>query len=147
MKVILLLQEIRKTMCNFQDKRYVQHNMLMMWKKCYDLKQQPNELVQEHCKRFKLQVKVVESVRGSFGRDDQLLTDVGFKSNNSVKFEEMKNAAAVAKQKHLVHEFIYDADHVRCAHVKDGLHSDCNKDYEKRARSVLKLLKQHATHC
>ena len=67
MDVILLLKEIRKIMYNYQDKRYVQHNMLMTWKKFYDLKQQPNELVQEYYKRFKLQVKVVESVGGSFG--------------------------------------------------------------------------------
>ena len=134
MDVILLLKEIRKIMYNYQDKRYVQHSMLMTWKKFYDLKQQPNESVQEYYERFKLQVKVVESVGGSFGRDDMLLTDVGFTGDDTAAMGEMKKAAEVAKQKYLAHKFIYDADHERYVHVKDGLHADYNKDYDKKGK-------------
>ena len=134
MDVIALLEAIRKIIYNFQDKRYVQHNMLMTWKKFYDLKQQPHESVQEHYERFKLQVKVVESVGGSFGRDDQLLLDAGFTGGTLTGFDEMRKAAEIAKQKFLAYKFIYDADHARYGHVKEGLHSDYNKDYEKKGK-------------
>ena len=65
----------------------------------WNLKQQLNKSVQEHYERFQLQVKVVESVGGSFGCDGQLLTNVGFAHNNMAKFSEMKKAAELANQK------------------------------------------------
>ena len=46
MNVLKLLEEIRKIMFNFQDKRYVYHNIYMTWKWFYDIKQLPNETVQ-----------------------------------------------------------------------------------------------------
>ena len=79
--VIKLFQEIWKFMFNFQEKRYTQHNVLMTWKKFYEMKQQPEESVQEYYEWFKLQVKVVESIGGSFGRDDALLSNAGFVGN------------------------------------------------------------------
>ena len=77
MNVIKVFQEIRKIMYNFQEKRYTQHNILMTWRKFYDLKELVNESVQEYYKRFKFQVKVVKSVGGTFGPDDALILDAG----------------------------------------------------------------------
>ena len=113
-------------MYNYQEKRYVHHNMMMTWKKFYDLKQLPNETVQEYYEKFKLQVKVVESVGGSFGRDEQLLVDAGLTTDGFTTVTELNAAAEKAKQKFLAHKFIYDADHARYRHAKDGLHSDYN---------------------
>ena len=117
MDVLLLLKEIRKIMYNFQDKRYVQHNMLMTWNKFYGLKQQPNETVQEYYDRFKLQVKVVESVGGSFGRDDQLLSNAGLTVDDSTMWKDIKEKEKVAKEKYLAYKFIYNADHQRYRHT------------------------------
>ena len=72
-----LLDEVRKIMYNFQEKRYTPHHILMTWLKFFDLKQQPNKTVLEYYERFKLHTKVVESVGGSFGRNDQMLKDAG----------------------------------------------------------------------
>ena len=68
MDSLKLLDEIRKIMDNFQEKRYTPHNILMTWLKFFDLKQQLNETVLEYYERFKLHTKVVESMGGSFGR-------------------------------------------------------------------------------
>ena len=46
--VIKLFVEIRKIMFNFQEKRYTQHNVLMTWRKFYDLKQTAEDSVQEY---------------------------------------------------------------------------------------------------
>ena len=108
--------------------------MMMMWKKFYDLKQQPNETAQEHYKQFKSQVKVVESVGGTFGVDHQLLIDAKWQGDVNMKFEEILKAAAVAKQKYLACKFIYNADHAWHGHVKDGSHLDYNKDYDKKGK-------------
>ena len=62
-----LLEEIKKIVFNFEEKRYKQHNMYMAWQKFYDLRQKPDETVHDWYERFRLQVKVVESVGGCFG--------------------------------------------------------------------------------
>ena len=134
MDVITLLEQIRKIMYNYQEKRYVHHNMLMTWRKFYELKQLPHESVQEYYERFKLQVKVLESVGGSLGRDEQLLVDAGMDPKRTDTMDKMYQYAEIAKEKFLAYKFIYDADHARYGHVKEGLHSDYNKDYEKTGK-------------
>ena len=133
--VIKLFQEIWKFMFNFQEKRYTQHNVLMTWKKFYEMKQQPEESVQEYYERFKLQVKVVESVGGSFGKDDALLSDAGFVGNANSSMQDLEKAHKEAKEKYLAYKFIFDADHVRYGQLKDSLHSDYNKDYDKNGKN------------
>ena len=116
MDVLKLLEEIRKIMYNYQDQRYGQHNVLMAWNKFYDLKQQPHESVLAYYERFKLQVKVLESVGANIGRDDLLLIDSGFETTDpQALFAEMKRVANIAKDKYLAYKFIYDADHKRWA--------------------------------
>ena len=141
MDVLKLLEEIRKIMYNYQDQRYGQHNVLMAWNKFYDLKQQPHESVLAYYERFKLQVKVLESVGANIGRDDLLLIDSGFDTTDPQElFTEMKRVANIAKDKYLAYKFIYNADHARYGHVKDGLHSDFNKDYEKKGKKYPETL-------
>ena len=48
MDPLKLLDEIRKVMYNFQEKRYTPHNILMTWIKFFELRQQPDELVLEY---------------------------------------------------------------------------------------------------
>ena len=135
MDPLKLLDEIRKVMYNFQEKRYTPHNILMTWIKFFELRQQPNETVLEYYERFKLNTKVVESVGGSFGRDEGMLKDAGFDTSDATKsVGDMQSAADQAKQKFLAYKFIYHADHARYGHVKDSLHSDYNKDYEKKGK-------------
>ena len=86
-------------MFNFQEKRYTQHNILMTWRNFYDLKQLVNESVQEYYERFKLQVKVFESLGGTFGLDKALLLDESFKSNKNTTVSDLKKVAKNSKEK------------------------------------------------
>ena len=136
MDVMKLFEEIRTIMYNFQEKTYAQHYILLTWKKFYDLKQQTEESVQDYYKRFKLQVKVVESVGGTFGLDKALLSNAGWTGNKNSLVLDLKKAAEKSKEKYLAYKFIFNSDHTRYGSLKDGLHLDYNKDYEKRWRTT-----------
>ncbi len=56
LKVLDLLEEMRKITYNFEERRYTQHNMFMAWKKFYDMKQEPEETDQEWYDRFNRQI-------------------------------------------------------------------------------------------
>ena len=77
----------------------------MMWKKFYDLKQQTEGSLQDYYKRFKLQVKVVESVVGTFGLDEALLSNAEWTGNKNLLVLDLKNAAVKLKEKYLAYKF------------------------------------------
>ena len=82
--------------------------MYMAWRKFYEMRQKPDETVQEWYDRFQLQVKVVESVGGSFGRDTVLLADATPSFDDSVEtgtMGTMQTAADHAKDKYLAYKF------------------------------------------
>ena len=80
-------------------------------------------------------MKVVESVCGSFDLDEALLVDANFVGTVNDTVGDLKKAAQKAKEKYLAYKFIYDADHARFGQLKDSLHADYNKDYEKTKTS------------
>ena len=64
-----------------------------------------------------------------------MLKDAGFDiSDNTKLVSDLLSASATAKQKFLAYKFIYHVDHARYGNVKDSLHSDYNKDYEKKGK-------------
>ena len=58
----------------------------------------------------------------------------GLAITGKVNLDTMNKCAEIAKEKYIAHKFIYDADHARYGHVKEGLHSDYNKDYDKKGK-------------
>ena len=91
MDVIKLFEEIKKIVYNFQAKRYTPHNMFIALKKFIDIRQMYDETVQEWYERFKLQVKVFESVGRSIGRHRVLLGEEGFnKDHPDAKVKDLK---------------------------------------------------------
>ena len=98
------------------------------------MKQENGESVQEWYERFKLQIKVIESVGGSFGHDFSLLEDAGMDTKDtSQTIKDLNEVAKIAKEKYLAYMFLVKADNTRYGKLKDSLSEDYNKDSTNHA--------------